>query len=141
MLLEEITPRRQTTYRNTHVPAPTELAAFLSFMATGAYQASVGNDSICSMSKSQVSKVISEMLNIFEDYLCPKWITLEKSEEEENEVKESFYNRGGIPGVVGCVDGTHVRIKSPGDDLKHLFYNRKGYCMNVMLVSIRNKSS
>lgn len=89
------------------------------------------------MSKSQVSKTISELLPIFEVHLGPKWIKLDRGINEENKTKEFFYQLAGIPGVVGCVDGTHVRIKAPGDENNHLYYNRKGYySINVMLVSV-----
>lgn len=136
MLLNETAPKMKLAYRNTHIPEPIKLATFLSFVATGGYQASIGRERTSSMSKSQVCIIIAELLNIFQQYLCPKWIKLNKSLEEENEAKEAFYDTAGIPGVVGCVDGTHVRIKSPGEDLKHLYYNRKGYySINVMLVS------
>ncbi|XP_067642467.1 putative nuclease HARBI1 [Eurosta solidaginis] len=40
----------------------------------------------------------------------------------------------GIPSVIGCIDGTHVRIIAPAEN-KHLYYNRKGYySLNVMLM-------
>ncbi|XP_046802603.1 uncharacterized protein LOC124418879 [Lucilia cuprina] len=111
MLLEEITPNLKVAYRNT---APTKLATFLLFLATGGYQTSIGNECFSSISKSQVSKVITELLEIFERYLCSKWIKLE--DNNDSEVKEFFYNYGGIPGVVGCVDvtnkGTWKRKKS-----------------------------
>ena len=87
------------------------------------------------MSKACVCRIISEMLIVFESHLCCKWIKLGKTNGEETATKEAFYSLGGLPGVVGCVDGTHVKIKSPGRELAHLYYNRKGYySLNVMLV-------
>jgi hypothetical protein len=39
-----------------------------------------------------------------------------------------------ISGVVGCIDGTHVQIESPGGD-EALFRNRKGvFSINVQAV-------
>lgn len=141
IILEEIEPRLRVPHRNTHIPAINKLATFLSFTATGGYQFSVGNEEASCMSKSKVSVIICECLDIFEEYFCKKWIRLDKTPSEESEVKESFYRGGGIPGVVGCVDGTHVRIKSPGEELKHLYYNRKGfYSINVMAVSTLQKT-
>ncbi|XP_046811539.1 uncharacterized protein LOC124420980 [Lucilia cuprina] len=120
MLLQEMEPKMKMPYRNTHIPGHIKLATFLSFVATGGNQNCVGNEVTSSISKSKVSVIINECLNIFDNYLCPKWINLEKSANEESETKECFYRTGGIPSVIGRVDGTHVRIKSPGDDLKHL---------------------
>ncbi|XP_061401150.1 putative nuclease HARBI1 [Musca vetustissima] len=55
--------------------------------------------------------------------------------DDESKVKRGFYDIAGFPGIIGCVDGTHIRIKSPGNDVKHLYYNRKGfYSINAMVV-------
>lgn len=51
--------------------------------------------------------------------------------------KQHFLQNFGIPGVVGCVDGTHIRITKPHKD-PSLFYNRKGYfSINAMIVSTK----
>jgi hypothetical protein len=43
--------------------------------------------------------------------------------------QEAFYNMAGSPGVVGCLDCTHVRIKNP-----LIYCNRKGfYSLNVQV--------
>lgn len=136
-LLVEMSKDFKVAYRNTHIPATIKIATFLNFLGTGGYQSSIGNEFFSSMSKSQVCKIIRECLDIFERGICPKWLTLAKSPEEETKTKEGFYSTGGIPGVVGCIDGTHVRIKSPGKK-GHLYYNRKGFhSINVMAVSMK----
>ncbi|XP_017474344.1 PREDICTED: putative nuclease HARBI1 [Rhagoletis zephyria] len=123
------------TYRNTHLPSQLKLSTFLRFLATGSYQKSVGNESLSVMGQSTVAKVIAECLNIFEEHFCHKWVSMCRTEEKENDVKEQFFNKCGIPGIVGCVDGTHVRIKAPNANCRHLYYNRKGfYSINVMAI-------
>lgn len=57
------------------------------------------------------------------------------SEEEKQDAKRYFYERSGIPGVIMCVDGTHIKIHKPCVD-PHLYYNRKGFfSLNAMIVS------
>lgn len=34
---------------------------------------------------------------------------------------------GGFPGVIGCVDGTHIRITSPKKNIQRAYVNRKSY--------------
>ncbi|XP_061391094.1 putative nuclease HARBI1, partial [Musca vetustissima] len=54
-------------------------------------------------------------------------------QEEIGSSKKHFFQKHGIPGVVGCVDGTHIRVTKPNDEV--LYYNRKGYfSVNVMVV-------
>ncbi|XP_032799245.2 putative nuclease HARBI1 [Daphnia magna] len=41
-------------------------------------------------------------------------------------VKRDFQNVGRMPGVIGCIDGTHVRIVRPVN-FKKAYVNRKNY--------------
>ncbi|XP_053968123.1 putative nuclease HARBI1 [Anastrepha ludens] len=44
--------------------------------------------------------------------------------------KAHFYSKYRIPGIIGCVDGTHIKIVA-----QHLYYNRKGfYNINALIV-------
>ena len=40
--------------------------------------------------------------------------------------KNAFYRRGRFPCVIGCVDGTHIRIQAPKDH-ENAYVNRKGF--------------
>ncbi|KAL7370675.1 hypothetical protein ABVT39_007405 [Epinephelus coioides] len=49
-------------------------------------------------------------------------------------VRQKYHNIGGFPDVVGCVDGTHVKIKAPSDH-ENAYVNRKGFhSLNAQLV-------
>jgi len=56
------------------------------------------------------------------------------SNEEQQEARRYFLSRSGIPGVVMCVDGTHIKIIAPTHD-RDQHYNRKGfYSLNALMV-------
>ncbi|XP_054746643.1 putative nuclease HARBI1 [Anastrepha obliqua] len=62
------------------------------------------------------------------------WIQFPVTAEEKSKIATAFYIKHKIPSVVGCVDGTNVKIIAPSEN-SHLYYNRKGYySLNVMLV-------
>lgn len=49
-----------------------------------------------------------------------------------------FQRRFGLPGVIGCIDCTHIAIVKPNQE-EHLFYNRKGHhSLNVQIVEYIN---
>ncbi|XP_071118585.1 putative nuclease HARBI1 [Haliotis cracherodii] len=49
-------------------------------------------------------------------------------------VQDGFFALGGFPSVLGCIDGTHIRIQAPTRD-EPAFVNRKGYhSINVQAV-------
>ncbi|XP_049307379.1 putative nuclease HARBI1 [Bactrocera dorsalis] len=86
------------------------------------------------MGRSTVAKVIKCVLNILEKYICPRWISLIMTTEEQNQSKIHFHQKFGIPGIIGCIDGTHIRITKPHKD-PNLFYNRKGFfSINAMII-------
>lgn len=47
--------------------------------------------------------------------------------EQVLKTQSRFFRIAKFPTCVGAVDGTHVRIQSPGGDNSELFRNRKGY--------------
>lgn len=134
-LLEVLTSHVQPTKKIFAIPPIVKLNTTLRFFAEGGYQTGIGKDCDVSQAQSSVSKVLTEVVNIFEIHLCPKWIKFCKSSEEKRKIALAFYLQHGIPGVIGCVDGTHVHIIAPSNN-KHHYYNRKGkFSLNVMLVS------
>lgn len=50
-------------------------------------------------------------------------------------MRKNFYRKYNFPGIVGCIDCTHVAIKAPTED-EHIYFNaRKRYhSLNVQLV-------
>ena len=53
---------------------------------------------------------------------------------ERQEIKQGFFEKGGFPGVIGCIDGTHVRIQGPSAH-KSEIVNRKGFhSINVQVI-------
>ena len=53
-----------------------------------------------------------------------------------------YYEKFQFPGIIGCIDCTHVAIFPPGitdeEHPEHLYVNRKGYhSINVQLVSLK----
>lgn len=54
---------------------------------------------------------------------------------ERIDVKRKFHNIAGFPGVIGCVDCTHIPIKNPTRERGEIFRNRKGwFSINVQIV-------
>ncbi|KAK9744964.1 DDE superfamily endonuclease [Popillia japonica] len=57
------------------------------------------------------------------------------SPEEIAHVEQQFMGMYGFPHVIGCIDGMHITIQSPGGDNAEVYRNRKGYfSYNVQVV-------
>lgn len=131
MLLEIITPR----IKRSSISPCIELACTLRFLADGGFQKAVGKESDVALGRSTVGKILKRVLAILEKYVCPVWIKLNITNSERSQSKRHFMQKFGIPGIIGCVDRTHIRITKPHID-PNLFYNRKEYfSINAMIVS------
>ena len=54
---------------------------------------------------------------------------------ERLQVMEDFKNIGGMPGIIECIDCTHVLIAKPPVEQSEIFRNRKGkFSINVQAV-------
>ena len=56
----------------------------------------------------------------------PRFIKWPSTNNECVTIKNEFYLRGGFPCVIGCVDGTHVRLQAPSQH-ENNYVNRKGF--------------
>lgn len=95
---------------------------------------SIGDVLFHAMDRSVLSRTITEFTDILENVICPKWIKYPNSEEQIS-FKQIFFKKTKFPGVIGCVDCTHVNIIAPQEN-EHLYVDRKGnHSLNVQLVS------
>lgn len=97
--------------RNTKVSITTRIVAALRFFALGSYQTSIGNEAKAAMTQQTFSRVLSEVCNAFEQ-IADRWVRFPTREEKEAK-KQEFMETFEFPGVIGCVDGTHVAILEP----------------------------
>ena len=82
----------------------------------------------CTVSRivSRVSTALARKENQF--------IRWPSTASERQEIKQGFLEKGGFPGVIGCIDGTHVRIQGPSAH-KSEIVNRKGFhSINVQVI-------
>ena len=75
------------------------------------------------MDKSTVSRAITDVSRAL-TAKQPCFIKWPLTHDECEKIKNEFYIRGGFPGVVGRVDGTHMRLQAPTQDESN-YVNRK----------------
>lgn len=131
-VFEEIRETLTKPKRSTSVPPLLRFAAALSFYASGSYQHNVWHERL---GQKTVGRCIHEVTAAVEQHICPKWIVFPQTLEARQAVKVQFYNKFGLPGIIGCIDCTHVIMVSPHIS-EHLFVDRlRKHSLNVQLVS------
>lgn len=113
----------------------TKVAATIRFLATGSYQRSIRQDFLIGMSQAAVSDCIGDVLLAMQNNLCASLIKFPTTEAERLKIKIGFFAKFNFPGIIGCIDGTHVDFIAPTED-EELYVDRRGHhSMNVQLVT------
>ncbi|KAG6461701.1 putative nuclease HARBI1 [Manduca sexta] len=126
----------KTRERCTGISNQTKILVALNFLATGSYQKPVGSDWSAPVSQPTASRCIKEVVEAL-NTLLPTFIKFPTSEPDKNKIKQGFYEKFGMPEVLGCVDGTLVAIIAPRHDPSEAaFFSSKGYhAINAAIIS------
>ena len=91
----------------------------LRFYATGCFQNLVGE--MIGVDKSTASRAIHRVTNAMVA-LMPRLVYMPTQQEADRQ-KVKFMRIAGHPNIIGCIDGTHVRIQAPSTN-EHEYVNR-----------------
>ena len=131
--LEEILENdlQRQTKRNDALSPTLQILVALNFFVRGS-----SLQPIDGLPKSSVSRVVKDVSLALAQK--QKKFILWPSPAELQVVKREFYDKGGFPGVIGYVHGTHVRIQASNTN-ENDFVNRKGFhSINVQAVCKHN---
>lgn len=118
------------TRRNRALPALLQVILALQFFATGNFLITAGD--IIGVHVGTASKTVRRVALALQNQLTRfvRW----PNPAEVLELQHVFYAMHSFPGVVGAIDGTHVRIQAPSEH-EEVYVNRHLYhSINVQLV-------
>lgn len=81
-----------------------------------------------------VSKVVLEVCDAITKHLGPEHIHLPRTSEEMHRKVSQFELNFGMIQAFGCIDGSHVPIKTPSTDYDDYFCYKQYYSLNVQAV-------
>lgn len=112
------------TRRNEPLTPRQQIMIALRFYASGSFLQVIGDTfgvDIATVSRV-ITRVTDALFHLKDDY-----IKFPTSDEARNVAKRGFYAQRRFPGVIGCIDGTHIRIISPPKAEEVAYVNRKRY--------------
>ena len=92
---------------------------------TLAMQAICMYDTVGGIPKCTVPRIVSRVSTALA-WKQHQFIRWPSTAAERQEIKQGFFEKGGFPGVIGCIDGTHIRIQGPSAHESD-FVNGKGF--------------
>ncbi|XP_037572151.1 putative nuclease HARBI1 [Dermacentor silvarum] len=126
--------------RSTALSVERQVLCALRFFPTGSFQGSVGSEETIGVTQPAVSKCVRRVAEaIVHAGTHNKWVHYLRASEEKAALKEGFLRRGGIPGIIGCVDGSLISIIAPKGDNKAAYIAAKASmhltaCMRILAV-------
>ena len=121
------------TNRNHALSVSTQVLTALRFFACGSFQQVVGD--IIGIDKSTVSRVVVEFCKAL-NRQKNDFIKFPLDDDEKDAIKQGFFQMGGFPSVIGCVDGSHIRLLSSPHASQNDYVNRKSfYSINTQFIS------
>ncbi|VEN51211.1 unnamed protein product [Callosobruchus maculatus] len=110
-----------------------QIMIFLRLCATGTHLTCIGD--FAGVHYSTVSRIAVRVGSAIARHYN-QFVNLPQTAEEINAAQLSFYERARFPRIVGAIDGTHIRIQSPGGEDAEVFRNRKGFfSVNTQIVA------
>ena len=120
-----------STTKNKFVPPFLQIAIAMRFYAKGNFQITDGD--LIGVSQLTVCRTIHRVSR--EIAKNKKHFIKFPLGKEAQLVEKTFQFSNEMPGVVGCIDCSHIPIISPGGEDAELYRNRKGYfSLNVQAV-------
>ena len=108
--------------RGSPLPPALQLCCALRYLATGDMMRTVGNS--LGLSKASTSRLLHRVMDAILTTMHQEIHYPEGNEVRQ--VQEGFFRKFSFPGVVGLIDGTHMRILAPHEN-EEAYVNRKGY--------------
>lgn len=97
------------------------------------------NGDLRGVSQASVSRFVKRVSIQLAEQLA-QFVHFPDNEDAQRRTILQFFGQHNFPSVIGCVDGTHIPICSPGGDHAETFRNRKGFfSLNVQVVSGPNQ--
>ena len=122
---------RPLTRRNQAISTEQKLLIALRFFASGSFLQVIGDTH--GYDKASVSRIVRKVsLALANKH--EQWIKFPTTIEDKNSVRAGMYDIAGFPCVIGCIDGTHIRLQAPSQNEPNCI-NRKNYhSINVQVI-------
>ncbi|XP_045536867.1 putative nuclease HARBI1 [Papilio machaon] len=87
------------------------------------------------MAQQTVSRCLQEVTNALNaSDILKKYIKFPQNRNERNFIKRRFYEKYDIPGVIGCIDCTHIAIVRPSEHEEQYFNRKHFHSINTQVI-------
>jgi len=113
----------QDTQFRAATPSRVRLLVFLAYVATGSNYRVL--ESLFGLGVSNICKCVHDVSKKMIIHMSKQYIRL-PTPLEAIQSMNAWNSQTGIPGIAGCIDGTHIVIEKPCKN-GEVYFNRKGY--------------
>ncbi|XP_063894947.1 putative nuclease HARBI1 [Helicoverpa armigera] len=134
-LCQELVPLLPPKARRHGIEPTIKILTALNFYARGCYQGSVGQNLDGPLAQQTVSRCLKEVTTALNaPHIVRKYIKFPQNINERNLIKRQFYDKYGLPGVIGCIDCTHIAIVRPSEHEEQYFNRKHFHSLNTQVI-------
>ncbi|CAG5019295.1 unnamed protein product [Parnassius apollo] len=134
-LCQGIVPLLPPKGRRHGIEPTLKILTALNFYARGIYQGSVGQNMDGPMAQQTVSRCLQEVTTALNaPHILRKHIRFPQNRNERNLIKRKFYDKYGLPAVVGCINCSHVAIVRPSEHEEQYFNRKHFHSINTQVI-------
>lgn len=97
-------------FRPNSIPPINQLLTCLRYYATGGHLSSIAD--FMGIAISSASRCVKKVSQVIAS-LVPQYVNMPRMEDAIS-TSSNFFQIASFPRVIGCIDGTHIQIQSPG---------------------------
>ncbi|KAJ8720661.1 hypothetical protein PYW08_006126 [Mythimna loreyi] len=133
-LCEDLEPLMKTNPKRTSdLTLETKVLTAIYVYAHGSHQKPASSaQQVAQQTVSAVLAEVTKAINHIE--IRNKYIKFPETATERNSTKLRFYEKFGIPDVIGCIDGTHIAIVKPNEHEDRYNSGKNYHSLNVQLI-------
>lgn len=131
-LCQRVEPHLAVDGETATIPTVNQVLCTLRFFAVGSYQASIGESLDLAMSQPTVSRVLSNVTRAMTT-LEHEFIRFPREERERVTISEGFELMAQFPGIIGCIDGTHIPIVPPSEEKWSFLNHKRFFSLNIQV--------
>lgn len=120
------------SYRNHALIPEHQLRLAIRYLASGSYFNVVGDAH--GVDKATVSRKLHKVVEVINNIVYPQVVDWPQDQRQMNGIINDFYDKAGMPSVIGCVDGSHFKILAPSENEPQFVSRHGGHSINGMLV-------
>ncbi|OXU19259.1 hypothetical protein TSAR_012311 [Trichomalopsis sarcophagae] len=120
--------------RDSAIQSHIQVLSVLRFLAEGSYQKGFCQDFMHPISQPSASRFITKVINAINNVLAEQYLHFPSTEQERENIQQSFRRTIRVPGIIGLIDCFVICITRPSQNEEAFYHYRHGHGLIAQII-------